>query len=75
MNLCVPGGKETLRTLKGTVLLLRNGTALICSPNHKSVADAIHAAPQNSENRRQHDRRDEAVQSVHYPTVPGNDVT
>jgi hypothetical protein len=35
------------------------------SPNHKTAADAIHATPQNPENRRQHDSRDESVEAIH----------
>ena len=55
----------TLRTADAAVLLLRKGTALMLSPNHKSAADAIHAATQNSENCRQRDRRNEAVEAIH----------
>jgi len=34
----------TLRTADAAGLLLRKGTGLIVSPNHKTAADAIHAA-------------------------------
>ncbi len=44
------------------------------SPNHKTAADAIHAAPQKAENRRQDDRGDEAVETVHQPAMTGNEV-
>jgi len=47
------------------VLLLRNGTALIGSPNHKGAANTIHTAAQNSENRREHDGRDKPVKPIH----------
>src|SRR4051794_13503076 len=64
----------TLRTADAAALLLRNGTALISSPNHKTAADAIDAAAQNSDKCRQHDRRDEAVQTVEQPAMARNDV-
>src|SRR5580704_9920575 len=65
----------TARTADAAALLLRNGTALIFSPNHKTAADAIHAAPQNPENRGQNHRGDEPVEPVQQPAMPGNDVT
>jgi hypothetical protein len=34
------------------------------SPNHKTAADAIRAAPQKSENCRQHDGGNEPIQTV-----------
>src|SRR6202790_1227353 len=64
----------TARTADAGDLLLRNGTALIFSPNHKTAADAIHAAPQRPENRCQHHRRDEAVETIEQPAMPGNDL-
>jgi hypothetical protein len=54
----------TARTPDAVALLLRNGTALIFSPNHKTAADAIRAATQNPENRRQDHRGDEPVEPV-----------
>jgi hypothetical protein len=44
------------------------------SPNHKTAADAIRAVPQKSENCRQNDRGDKAVQTIKQAAVPGNDV-
>src|ERR1700684_387474 len=64
----------TVRTADAAALLLRNGTALICSPNHKTAADAIHAAPQKPENRGKYHRRHEAVEAVHQPAMAGNEV-
>src|SRR3982074_3980272 len=64
----------TARTADAAVLLLRNGTALMLSPNHKTAADAIHATPQKAENRRQHDRGDGSVETIKQPAMPGNDV-
>jgi hypothetical protein len=54
----------TARTADAVALLLRKGTALMFSPNHKTAADAIHATPQNPEKRRQHDRGDESVETI-----------
>src|SRR6187397_1620830 len=65
----------TERTADAVALLLRSGTALIFSPNHKTAADAIRATPQKTENRRQHDRGDEAVETIHQPAMAGNDLT
>src|ERR1700716_265789 len=64
----------TVRTADAAALLLRNGTALMPSPNHKTAADAIHATPQTPENRRQHDRCDKAVEAIQQTAMPGNDV-
>src|SRR3982074_3851140 len=64
----------TARTADAAALLLRNGTALMLSPNHKTAADAIHATPQKPENRRQDDRGDESVETIHQSAMPGNDV-
>src|SRR3984957_21290736 len=65
----------TARTADAAALLLRNGTALMISPNHKTVADAIHATPQKPENRRQDHRRDESVKTIEQSTMSGNDLT
>ncbi len=46
-------------------LLLRNGTALIVSPNHKTAADAIGAAPQKAEKCRHDDGCDKSIQAIH----------
>jgi hypothetical protein len=54
----------TLRTADAAALLLRNGTALIVSPNHKTAADAIGATAQEPENRRHHDGCDKSVQAI-----------
>jgi hypothetical protein len=64
----------TLRTAGAAALLLRRGTALIVSPNHKTAANAIHTVPQKSESRRQYQRRDQAVEPVHQSTMAGNEV-
>src|SRR5580698_6346638 len=64
----------TARMADAGALLLRNGTALIFSPNHKTAADAIHAAPQKTENRRQDYRRDETVETIEQPAMPGDDL-
>src|SRR6266404_1390442 len=64
----------TARTADAAALLLRNGTALMLSPNHKTAADAIHATPQKPENRRQDDRSDESVETIQQSAMPGNDV-
>src|SRR5664279_3108663 len=64
----------TARTADTAALLLRNGTALIFSPNHKTAADAIRAGPQKSENCRQHHRGDEAIEAIHQPAMTGNDL-
>ena len=46
-------------------LLLRNGTALIISPNHKTAADAIGATPQKTEKGRHDDGCDKSIQTIH----------
>ena len=46
-------------------LLLRNGTALIISPNHKTAADAIGATPQKTEKGRHDDGCDKSIQAIH----------
>src|ERR1700744_4974551 len=60
---------DTVRTAEAVALLLRNGTALIFSPNHKTAADAIHARPQNSENRRQNHPGDESIKPIEKPPL------
>src|SRR5437773_2255027 len=64
----------TVRTADAAALLLRHGTALIVSPNHKTAADAIRAAPQEPENRRHDDGCDKSVQAIQKPAMAGNDV-
>src|ERR1700722_7259064 len=64
----------TARSANAAALLLRNGTALMLSPNHKTAADAIHATPQKAENRSYDDRGDETVERIHAPAMPGNEV-
>src|SRR5258705_3014842 len=64
----------TARTADAAALLLRNGTALIPSPNHKTAADAIDAAAQNPDKCRQHDRGDEPVKAVEQPAMARNDL-
>src|ERR1700756_4935480 len=64
----------TLRTAVAAALLLRNGTALIASPNHKSGSGATRAATQNSENRRKDNGCDKAVQAVQQAAMAGDDV-
>ena len=46
-------------------LLLRNGTALIISPNHKTAADAIGATAEKAEKRRHDDGCDKSIQPIH----------
>src|SRR5215475_10401727 len=65
----------TLRTALTAALLLRNGTVLIVSPNHKSGSDATRATTQNPENRRNYNGCDKAVQTVQQAAMAGNDVT
>src|SRR5882757_4642336 len=65
---------ETVRTADAVALLLRNGTALIVSPNHKTAADAIGAAPQEPEKSRQGDRGNEPIQPIQQPTMAGDDL-
>ncbi len=71
------GGAENGHTAHGRRrgLVVTQRDCAHASPNHKSSADAIHAAAQISENRREHDCRDKAVQAVHYPAMAGNYVT
>src|SRR4030081_221119 len=64
----------TERTAKAAALLLRKGTALMSSPNHKTAADAIGATPQKSENRRDDHRGHEPVETVQQAAMAGNDV-
>src|ERR1700754_2420710 len=64
----------TARTAETATLLLRTGTALMSSPNHKTAADAIDAAAQNPDQRRQHDRVDEPVETVEQPAMARNDL-
>src|SRR3979490_1313436 len=64
----------TARTADAAALLLRNGTALMLSPNHKTPADAIRATPQKPENRRQEHRSAESVETIHQSAMPGNDM-
>src|SRR6202012_1226080 len=63
----------TARTADAAALLLRNGTALILSPNHKTVADAIHAAAQKTENCCQDDSGNEPVKPVQESTMARDD--
>src|SRR6266702_8731284 len=65
---------ETVRTADAAALLLRRGTALIVSPNHKTASDAIRAGPQEPKNRRHHDGCDKSVQAVQQSAMAGNDV-
>src|SRR3954447_14737222 len=64
----------TERTAEAAALLLRKGTALISSPNHKTAADAIGAAPQKPETRRHQHGRDKAIQPIQQPAMAGNDL-
>ena len=54
----------TVRTADAAALLLRNGTALIISPNHKTAADAIGATPQKPEKSRHGDGCDKSIQPI-----------
>src|SRR5581483_2026914 len=65
----------TLRTAPAAALLLRNGTALIVSPNHKTGSGATRAAAQNAQNRRQNDCRDKAVETIQQAAMAWNDLT
>src|SRR3954451_22063890 len=65
---------ETVRTADAAALLLRNGTALIFSPNHKTAANAIGATPQEAKKRRRGDGCDKSVQAVQQPAMAGNDL-
>jgi hypothetical protein len=64
----------TVRTADAAALLLRKGTALIVSPNHKTAADAIHAAAQKPENRCQDRGGDKAVEAVQQAAMARDDV-
>src|SRR5689334_24515899 len=64
----------TLRTADAAALLLRNGTALIASPNHKTAADAIGAAAQKAQNRSHRDGCDKPVQAIEQPAMTGNEL-
>jgi hypothetical protein len=55
----------TVRAAAAAGLLLRKGTALIVSPNHKTAADAIGAAPQKAEKCRHDDGCDKTIQAIH----------
>ena len=63
-----------MRTAEAAALLLRNGTALISSPNHKTAADAIGAAAQKTKNRRHRDGCDKPIQPIQQPAMAGNDL-
>src|ERR1700755_2333537 len=65
----------TARMPDAAALLLRNGTALIFSPNHKTAADAIRAGPQKPKNRCQDDGSHESVEAVQQTAMPGNNLT
>src|SRR5438094_2499626 len=64
----------TDRTADAAALLLRNGTALIFSPNHKTAADAIGTTPQEPKNSSHNDGCDKPVQTIQQPAMTGNDV-
>src|SRR4051794_37181204 len=64
----------TVRTVDVAGLLLRNGTALMFSPNHKTAADAIDTAAQDPDHSRQHDGGYIAVETIEQPAMPGNDL-
>src|SRR5215218_1622189 len=64
----------TVRTADTAALLLRSGTALMLSPNHKTASDAIQAASQEANGGSQNDGEDEPVKTVQKPTVPRNDL-
>src|SRR5436190_1161096 len=65
---------ETVRTSDAVALLLRNGTALIVSPNHKTAADAIGATPQEPKKSRKGYGSDKPVQPVQQPAMAWNDL-
>src|SRR3954464_12810972 len=65
---------ETVRTAVAAALLLRNGTALIVSPNHKTAADAIGATPQEPKKSREGYGCDKPVQPVQEPAMAGDDL-
>src|SRR5882672_46455 len=64
----------TVRAAEATALLLRNGTALIVSPNHKTAADAIGATPQEPKKSRHCDGCDKSIQTIQEPAMAGNDL-
>src|SRR2546423_14211897 len=64
----------TDRTADAAALLLRNGTALIFSPNHKTAADAIDTTPQEPKNSSHNDGCNKPVQTIQQPAMAGNDV-
>src|SRR5438445_11211557 len=63
---------ETVRAAVTAALLLRNGTALIVSPNHKTAADAIGATPQETKKSRHRDGCDKSVQPIQQPAMTGD---
>src|SRR5438132_10550799 len=64
----------TVRAAAATALLLRNGTALIVSPNHKTAADAIGATPQQPKKSRHRDGRDKSIQPIQEPAMTRDDL-
>src|SRR2546425_2424097 len=64
----------TVRAAAAVALLLRNGTALIVSPNHKTAADAIGAAPQEPKKSRQSDGCDKAIQTIQQAAMARDDL-
>src|SRR2546427_13259490 len=64
----------TVRASVSGALLLRNGTALIVSPNHKTAADAIGATPQEAKKSRPRDGRDKSIQPIQQPAMTGDDL-
>src|SRR5690349_23091993 len=64
----------TLRTASPAALLLRKGTALIMSPNHKAAADAVGTIPQTSQNSRHDNGSNETVEAIHQTAMAGNKV-
>src|SRR5256885_12848075 len=65
---------DTVRAADAVALLLRNGTALIVSPNHKTAADAIGTAPQEPKKSRQSDGCDEPVQTIEQAPMARDDL-
>src|SRR6476620_464626 len=64
----------TVRMSATAALLLRNGTALIISPNHKTAADAIGATPQEPKKSSHSDGCDKSIQPIQEATMAGNDL-
>src|SRR3954463_1374279 len=64
----------TLRTADVAARLFRKGTALICSPNHKTAADAIDAAPHHTDQRGTDHRKHQAIEPIQQTAVAGNDM-